>query len=114
MVTAIRSRAGWLLWPLAAAAVLAHVSLGVLAVVELSRLGWLTSEPYEFTAVVAVAASAVVAVAGASRVTLSAVRGARALAQLLSSAGRSLPGPALSVAGPLGIADRIDVIANDE
>ena len=64
----VRSRVGWALWPLAAVAVLGHLGLGVLAVVEYAHLDWLSSEPYEFTAVGVVAASAVLAVAGAVRV----------------------------------------------
>jgi hypothetical protein len=44
-MTAVRSRLGWLLWPITVVAVLGHLGLGVLAVVEFVRLGWLTSEP---------------------------------------------------------------------
>ncbi|HKT03436.1 MAG TPA: hypothetical protein VJT31_28245, partial [Rugosimonospora sp.] len=60
-------RAGWLLWPPAMVAVLAHLGLGVLAVVEYARMRWLASEPYEMTAISAVAGSAALAVVGALR-----------------------------------------------
>lgn len=110
----IRSRVGWLLWPLAGVAVLAHMSLGVLAAVELARLDWLASEPYEFTAVSVVAGTAVLAMAGALRVAWAAARGNRALARLRRSIGRPFPAQVLAVAGPLGIADRVDVIATGE
>jgi hypothetical protein len=65
----------WLLWPVIVVAVLGHVGLGVLAAVEYVRLGWLASEPYELTAVTAVAASATLVVAGAARASSSTTAG---------------------------------------
>src|SRR2546430_580501 len=49
-MTALRLRAGWLAWPLAVLAVLVHLGVGVLAVVEYARFGWLGSGPDELTA----------------------------------------------------------------
>ena len=111
---AARSWIRWMLWPVAGMAVLGHLGLGVLAVVEYARLDWLTSEPYEFTAVTAVAVSAALAVAGAARVAWPAVRGHRALRRLLRSGGRSQPGPLRAVAEALGVAGQVDVVATGE
>jgi Zn-dependent protease with chaperone function len=113
-MTAIRSGVGWVLWAIAGAAVLAYVSLGGLAVVELVRLDWLASEPFEFIAVSAVAGSAVVSIGGAVRPMWHAVMGGRAVARLLSSAVPTIPAAALSLGTQLGIADRIDVVASGE
>jgi Zn-dependent protease with chaperone function len=113
-MTALLSRVGWLLWPLAALLVAGHLGLGVLAVVEYVRLDWLASEPYELTAVAVVAASALLAIAGGLRVVWPAARGHRALRRLLSSTARPLPGPLRSAAAPLGIAGRVDVVATGE
>jgi Zn-dependent protease with chaperone function len=96
------------------AAVLAHLGLGVLALVEYAQLDWLTSEPYEFTAVSAVAGSGLLALAGALRVAWPAFRGGRALRRLLRSAGRPLPVPVQTATEPLRIADRVDVVATGE
>ncbi len=113
-MTAVRSRLGWLLWPITVVAVLGHLGLGVLAVVEYARLDWLTSQPYEFTAVGVVVGSAVLAVTGALQVLWPAVRGHWAIRRLLRSAGRPLPAPVRAAADPLGVAGRVDVIAAGE
>jgi len=113
-MTALRSRVGWLLWPLGIAAVVGHLGLGVLAVVEVARLDWLMSEPYELTAVTVVAGSAVAAIVGALRVAWPAARGTRALRRLLRSAGQPVPASVAAVTGELGIAERVDVVATGE
>jgi Zn-dependent protease with chaperone function len=110
-MTALRSRAGWLAWPLAVLAVPVHLGLGVLAVVEYARLDWLFSEPYELTAVTVVAGSAVAAIAGALRVAWPAARGTRVLRRLLHSAVQPVPASALAVTEELGIARCVDVLA---
>ncbi len=113
-MTGLRSAAGWLLWPLASVLVLAHVGLGVLAVIEYARLDWLTSEPYELTAVSAVAASAALALVGAVRAVWPAARGAAVLRRLLRSAGQVPPAPVRAAAQHLGIDGRVDVVAAGE
>ena len=113
-MTGLRFRLGWVLWPLAVVAVLAHLGLGVLALVEYARLDWLASEPYEFTAVSAVAGSGLLAVAGALRVAWPAFRGGRALRRLLRWAAQPLPAPVQAVAEALRITDRVDVVATGE
>jgi Zn-dependent protease with chaperone function len=113
-MTKLRSRLGWVLWPLAVVTVLAHLGLGVLAVVEFARLDWLTSVPFEFTAVAAVAGSGALAVAGAVRVGWPAARGGRALRWLHRLAGRPQPVAVRVAAVPLGIAERVDVVATAE
>jgi Zn-dependent protease with chaperone function len=113
-MTAVRARVGWLVWPITMAAVMVHLGLGVLAVVEYARLDWLVSEPYEFTAVTVVAASALLGVAGAMRVGWPAARGNRVLRRLLRSASRPLPAPVQVAASQLGIADRVDLVATGE
>jgi Zn-dependent protease with chaperone function len=95
-------------------AVCAHLGLAVLAIVELTRLDWLASVPFEFTAVMVVAGSGLCAVAGALRVAWRSARGHRALRRLLCSAGRPRPPRVEAVAGRLGIADRVDVVATGE
>jgi Zn-dependent protease with chaperone function len=101
----------WLWWPVATLVVAGHLGLGLLAVVEYARLDWLSSEPYELTAVTVVAASALLAVVGALRVIWPTARGNRVLGRLLRVANRPLPAPVRTVAEALGIADRIDVVA---
>ncbi len=114
-MSAVWSLAGRrVVWTFAAVAVLGHLGLGVLAIVEYAHIDWLSSEPYEFTAVGVVAASAVLAVAGAVRVVWRAVRGHRALRRLLRSAHGSLPVPLRAVAEALGVAGAVDVLATDE
>src|SRR5215469_10916022 len=108
------SLVGWLLWPLGVVAVLTHLGLGVLALVEYFRLEWLTSEPYEFTAVTAVAVSGLLAVAGAVRVGWPAARGHLALRRLLRSATRPLLAAVRTAAGAAGLAGRVDMVATDE
>jgi Zn-dependent protease with chaperone function len=114
MMTRRRSRAGWLLWSLPLAAVLVHLSLGAVAVVEYVRLDWLLSEPYELTAVSVLVASAVLAIAGALRVAWPAARGGRALRRLLRSAVRPVPAPVAASAEELGIAGCVDVVDAEE
>lgn len=109
-----RPRPGWALWLLVAVAVPVHLGLSVLAFVEYARLGWLASEPYEFTAVSAVAASGLLAVAGAVLVAWRAARGGRALRLLVRSASRPVPRPVSAVAESLGIAERVDMVATAE
>jgi Zn-dependent protease with chaperone function len=99
-----------LLWPLAGAVVLVHLGLGVLAVVEYLRLHWLPTEPFELTAVTVVAASALLAAAGAVRAAVLAARGGRALRRLLGTARRPLPAPVRAAAEPLGVAGLVDVV----
>jgi Zn-dependent protease with chaperone function len=113
-MTARRLRPGWVLWPLAALAVPVHLGLAVLAVVEFARLDWLASEPYEFTAVTAVAGSGLLALAGALRVAWPTARGHRALRRLLRTAARPLPAPVRVAASRLGIADGVEVVAVGE
>jgi Zn-dependent protease with chaperone function len=113
-MTALRFRAGWLLWPLATLVVLGHLGLGVLAAVEYARLDWLFSEPYELTAVTVVAGSAALALVGGLRVMWPAARGGRALRRLLRAAGRPLPASVRGVAESLGVADRVEVVATGE
>jgi len=103
-----------MLWLLAAVAVPVHLGLTVLALVEYARLDWLASEPYEFTAVSAVAGSGVLAVAGALRVAWPALRGGRALRRLLRSSVRPLPVRVRAATDPLGITDRVDMVATGE
>jgi beta-lactamase regulating signal transducer with metallopeptidase domain len=105
---------GRLLWAFAVVAVLAHLGLGVLAVVEDLRLDWIRSMPYDFTAVTVVACSALLAVAGALRVAVPAARGGRALRRLLRTAGRPLPVPVRAAAQVLGIAGLVDVVGTVE
>ena len=113
-MTVPRPRPGWALWLLAAVAVPVHLGLTVLALVEYARLDWLASEPYEFTAVSAVAGSGVLAVAGALRVAWPALRGGRALRRLLRSSVRPLPVRVRAATDPLGITDRVDMVATGE
>ncbi len=113
-MTGLRAAAGWLLWALAAVAALGHVGLGVLAVMEYVRLDWLTSEPYELTAVSAVAASAALALVGAVRTVRPAVRGAALLRRLLRSAGQPPPAPVRAAAQRLGVDGRVDIVAVGE
>ena len=113
-MTALRSRAGWLAWPLAVLAVPVHLGLGVLAVLEYARLDWLASEPYELTAVTVVAGSAVAAIVGALRVAWPAAQGTRALRRLLRSAGQPVPASVAAVTEELGIARYVDVLATAE
>jgi Zn-dependent protease with chaperone function len=113
-MTKLRVGVGWLVWPVAMVAVLAHFGLGVLAVVEFARLDWLASEPYEFTAVAVVAASGPLAVVGLLRVAWPAARGYLGVRRLLASAGRPLPGPVQAAARGLGVAGRVDVVATGE
>jgi Zn-dependent protease with chaperone function len=113
-MTRLRSRLGWVLWPLAVVAVLAHLGLGMLAIVEFARLDWLTSVPFEFTAVSVVAGSGALAVAGAIWVVRRASRGARALRRLHRLAGQPQPVPVRVAAEALGIAERVDVIGTSE
>jgi len=103
-----------MLWLLAAVAVPVHLGLTVLALVEYARLDWLASEPYEFTAVSAVAGSGVLAVAGALRVAWPALRGGRALRRLLRSSVRPLPVRVRAATDTLGITDRVDMVATGE
>jgi beta-lactamase regulating signal transducer with metallopeptidase domain len=110
-VTVPRPRPGWVLWLLAAVAVPVHLGLTVLALVEYAQLGWLASEPYELTAVSAVAVSGVLAVAGALRVAWPALRGGRALRHLLRSSVQPLPVRVRAITDPLHITDRVDVVA---
>jgi beta-lactamase regulating signal transducer with metallopeptidase domain len=110
----LRPQPGWLLWPLAVTAVLAHLGLAVLAVAEYLQLDWLASEPYELTAVTVVAASGLLAVAGAARVVRRTILGGRALRRLLRSATTPAPTPVLAAAGALGLASRVDVVAIGE
>src|SRR2546423_1127890 len=105
-MTALRPRLGWVLWPLAVLAVPVHLGLAVLAVVEYTRLEWLASEPYEFTAVTIVAGSGLLALAGVLRVAWPMARGHRALRRLLRAAARPLPTPVRVTASQLNIADR--------
>jgi hypothetical protein len=91
-MTALRSGAGWLAWPLAGLAVPVYLGLGVLAMVEYARLGWLFSEPYELTAVTVVAG-----IVGALRVAWPAARGARALRRPLRSAVQLVPASVAAV-----------------
>jgi Zn-dependent protease with chaperone function len=109
-----RLQAGWLLWPVALLAVLVHLGLGAVAVVEYLRLHWLASEPYDFTAVSVIALSAAAALAGALRVAWSAARGGRELRRLVRSAGRPVPAAVAAVADEVGVADRVDVVAAGE
>src|SRR2546421_738210 len=95
----------------AALVVAGHLGLGLLAVVEYARLDWLSSEPYELTAVIVVAGSAALAIVGALRVMWPTARGNRVLWRLLRVANRPLPAPVRAVAESLGIADSIDVVA---
>ena len=113
-MTAVRVRIGWLLWPLAVAAVLTHLGLGTLAALEYARLHWLFSEPYEGTAVGVMVGSAALAIVGAVRVAWPTARGTYALRRLLHSASRPLPTPVRAVAESLGIADRVDMVAGGE
>ena len=113
-MTVPRPRPGWMLWLLAAVAVPVHLGLTVLALVEYARLDWLASEPYEFTAVSAVAGSGVLAVAGALRVAWPALRGGRALRRLLRSSVRPLPVRVRAATDTLGITDRVDMVATGE
>lgn len=108
------SRVGWAVWPLAATVVVGHLGLGVLAVVEYAHFDWLSSEPYEFTAVGVVAVSAVLAVAGVVRVAWPVARGHRALRRLLRSARQPMPPPVWAVAEALSVAGRVDVVATGE
>jgi Zn-dependent protease with chaperone function len=107
---AARLRVGMVLWPLAGCAVIAHLGLGLLAVVELARLDWLPSEPYELTAVTVVAGSAGLALEGAARVAWPAARGNRALKRLIRSARAPVPDQLRAAAESLGVLDRIDVV----
>jgi beta-lactamase regulating signal transducer with metallopeptidase domain len=104
-------RLGWILLPLAAVLVVAHLGLGVLALVEYAQLDWLASVPFEFMAVTVVAASAVLGVAGAVRVARSALRGRRAITRLLRSHTCAVPNAVRAATEPLGITDRISVVA---
>jgi Zn-dependent protease with chaperone function len=113
-VRRLRSGLGWVLWPLGVVAVLAHLGLGMLAVVEFGRLDWLRSVPFEFAAVSVVAVSALLAVVGAVRVAWPAFRGGRALRRLLGSSGQPLSAPVLAAVEPLRIPDRVDVVASQE
>jgi len=108
-VTAVR---WW--WPLAVVAVLAHLGLAVLAVVESARLSWIWSEPFDATRVTVIAVSGLLALAGAARVAVSAARGGRAVRRLLGSAGRPVPPQVAGAAAELGIADRVDAVAAAE
>lgn len=110
----LRVRAGWLLWPLVTGAVLVHLGLGVIAVIEYERLDWLASEPYELTAVAVIAVSAAVALAGAFRVGWSASRDGRALRRLVRSAARPVPASVAVVAEEAGVAGLVDVVAAGE
>src|SRR5262249_19039461 len=103
-------RLGWGLWPLAVVVGLGHLSFGALAGVEYAPFARLASEPYEFIAVGVVAASAVLAVAGAVSVAWPAVRGHRALRRLLRDAGRPWPVPPRETIEALGLAGRVDVV----
>jgi beta-lactamase regulating signal transducer with metallopeptidase domain len=110
-MTATRMRLRRILWPLAAAVVVAHLGLGVLAAVEYTHFDWLPSMPFEFAAVTAVAASVVLALAGAARVAWPALRGRRAITRLLRSHACALPKAVRAATTRLGIAERIDVVA---
>src|SRR5690349_24525398 len=81
-------RALW--WPLGAVAVLGHVGLGALALVEYVRLDWLTSEPYEMSMVTLVAGTSALAVSGAVRAAWPAARGARAIRRRLGATNQAL------------------------
>src|SRR5712691_6691588 len=113
-MTPLRSGVGWLGSLLGVAAMVGHLALGVLAVIEVARLPWLVSQPYEVTAVTVVAVSAALAVGGAARAAWPAARAGRAVRRRLRSAARPLPGPIQSAAEPLGIAGRIDVVGVGE
>jgi beta-lactamase regulating signal transducer with metallopeptidase domain len=110
-MTARRIRLGWIWWPLTAAVVVAHLGLGLLAVMEYTHFDWLPSMPFEFTAVTAVAASAVLALAGAARVAGPALRGHRAITGLVRTHRCAVPKAVRAASKPLGITDRIDVVA---
>ncbi len=113
-MTVVRLRAGWAVWPVAVGAVLAHLGLAVLAVVEYARLDWIRAVPFETGAVGVITASGVLAVAGAARVAWSTRRGGRALGKLLRSARRPVPAPLRAAASDVGILDRLEVVATDE
>jgi Zn-dependent protease with chaperone function len=113
-MTRNRSRLGSAVWPAAALAVLTHLAVCATAVVELVRLDWLVSEPWEFIAVSAVAGSGVLALAGAARVIWPAIRGGRALRRLLRAASGPLPAALRAAAAPLGIANTMDVVGTDD
>jgi hypothetical protein len=114
VMTVVRLRAGWVVWPVAVVAVLVHLGLAVLAVVEYARLDWIRAVPFETGAVGVITASGVLAVAGAARVVWSTRRGGRALGRLLRSARRPLTAPLRAAASDLGILDRLEVVATGE
>lgn len=113
-VTSVVRRAGLVWWPVATVLVLAHLGLAVLAVVEYARLGWIRGVPFEATAVTVIAASGLLAVAGAVSVVWSTARAGRAFRGLLRSARRPLPARVAVVAAELGTADRLDLVATPE
>ncbi len=111
---ATRLRPGRLLWPLAPLAILTHLGLGSVAVVEYLRLHWLASEPYELTAVTVVAVSAAAALVGALRVAWRAARSGRALRRLAQTATRPVPAAVAVVAEEMGVTGRVEVVSAGE
>jgi len=102
-----------LAWVLAVTAALAHLGLAALAVVEHVRLPWLDAVPIDLTFVTVVAASGVVGLVGIALVLLRVVKGGRTLRRV-RRARTSPPKLLTDAAAELGVAHRVDVVAQVE
>ena len=110
----LRRAAGAACWPLLGAAVVAHISLAVLAAVEYASLGWLLHTGYDLAAVTLVAATAMAGLAVSAWVAARAAAGSRVLRRLARYSSRPLPPAVRSAAIALGLGGRVQAIASGE
>jgi Zn-dependent protease with chaperone function len=101
----------WVLLPLA---VLAHLTLAVLAVAEFATLGWPLPTWFDTGAVTLVLATAVAGLAASAVVALRAAAGSRALRALIHTGRRPVPPSIQNEAAALGCAARLDAVAGEE
>jgi Zn-dependent protease with chaperone function len=103
-----------LCWALLPLAILAHLTLAVLAVAEFAALGWPLPTWFDTGAVTLVLATAAAGLSASALVPLRAAAGSRALRALIRAAGRPVPVFMQNEAATLGLATRLDVIAGED
>jgi len=107
-------RAAALWWVLLPLAVLAHLTLAVLAVAELAAMGWPLPTWFDTGAVTLVLATAAAGLAASAVVAVRAVAGSRALRAVIRAARRPVPAFLQNEAAALGLATRLDVVAGED
>jgi len=101
-------------WALLPLAVLAHITLAVLAVAEFAAMGWPLPTWFDTGAVILVLATAAAGLAASTAVAVRAAAGSRALRALIRAARRPVPIFMRNEGAGLGCATRLDVVAGDE